>query len=136
MQGPKRAADVLLWICAPLLALVGGAVLMLSRRSYFDAVPFDTHGWTSEAKLPGRLSQRTLRVRMVDDLLEHRALVGKTVDETLTLLGEPDQPVRATDSSELVYYLGRGGSRLLGGPEFLVLGVTDGRISGARLVSD
>lgn len=136
MPGPKRRAGLLLWTAAAVVLIVGAAILMLGRRAYDDALPFDAQGWKSEAKLPDRLSHRTLRVRMVDDLLGHRALVGRSVDEALSLLGEPDQPFRASDTSELVYYLGLGGSRLLPGPELLVLGVTNGRITGVRLASD
>jgi hypothetical protein len=72
---------------------------------------------------------------MVDDLLEHHHLPGKSRTEVVDLLGEPDKTDKFRNY-DMVYWLGRERSAFALDSDWLVLKLSKGFVTEARDVTD
>tara|TARA_R110002072_G_C7729652_1_gene515643 strand:- start:310 stop:699 length:390 start_codon:yes stop_codon:yes gene_type:complete len=109
------------------------AVGMLSYGSpleYFRRRPFDSEVWRVP---PGWKEDR---LRMVDDLLDKKLLVGMTRPEVDALLG-PETETSKFNSWDLVYWLGMERGILAIDSEWLVVRFdTKGKVSDFKIVRD
>ncbi|MBB3131434.1 hypothetical protein FHS19_006157 [Paenibacillus rhizosphaerae] len=79
------------------LVLISSLLLLLFLSGCQNR--FSSDAWIDQ---PGK------RSHMVDDLLAKNDLKGKTQDEIISLLGEPEQRI-TSPVPQFVYYLGRTG---------------------------
>ena len=78
----------------------------------------------------------SVRLRMVDDLIDSKALDGRSREQVLTLLGPADEPGKFAEWN-LVYWLGPERGMLRLDSEWLVIRFADdGRVAGYRIVRD
>jgi len=73
-----------------------------SHDNTVDAIDFDSQTWKNT---PAESSFDSVRLRMVDSLLDLGILNGKSRSEIIELLGEPDDS-RSFSDYDLVWYLG------------------------------
>ncbi len=102
-----------------------------SVRDRWHRESFDAAAWRSP-------QSRTnfVRIRMVDDLLRHHFLMGKTRQEVVAVLGEPDSGGHFRDW-DLVYWLGPARGFIQIDSEWLVIRLNDSkRVSQLALVTD
>ncbi len=100
-------------------------------KAQFDGIPFESTAWKEDEGG----SDRTVRQRMLEDLLGRHALVGKTRAEIDELLGVPvEKDLLATD--DYIYYLGPARSSLRIASEWLLLRFENDRVVEARLQFD
>jgi hypothetical protein len=91
--------------------------------------PFDPAAWAASDYWSGN------RNPMADELLRSRALIGRQRAEVVGLLGEPPETSYFSDW-DMVYRLGPERGWLSIDSEWLVLRLTNGNVSDARLVRD
>jgi hypothetical protein len=103
------------WWIAAFISIVGLlSVVTFSRNRRFDAAV-----WRA-ASVP-----KSIRLRMVGDLLESRQLIGMSQLEIDHLLGRPE--LNRTSSNEYVYYLGPERSFMSIDDEWLSVKFENGR---------
>jgi len=91
---------------------------------------FDQSVWSNSAT-PG-----SVRLRMADDLVDHRKLIGLTRQQVVARLGEPPK-TEYFKEFDLVYYLGPERSFISIDSEWLVLKLgPDGRVMRATIARD
>jgi hypothetical protein len=73
------------------------AFIITTSLIYVFEERFDKHQWRSE---PSR------RYQMVDDLIESQLLIGKTKNEVILLLGDPDSSI-SSGNDVFLYRLGK-----------------------------
>ena len=130
------------WV--PLLAFAGAQLLGVGLlvgvlvgtpvvRDYASRTAFDSANWKAE----NRRDAAGSRVRMVDNLLRTRKLVGMSRTQPEDLLGVP--PATATDyfrEYDYVYWLGPERDLLSIDSEWLVVKCAPGFVVSARVVTD
>ncbi len=104
----RRPKTLALILATALLALLLAAVfLSLLDRMFlsvdFRPIPFDSEVWKAT---PSEFSWDSVRLRMVDDLLATRPLVGQHRDDIVALIGEPDDTPYFREYA-MVYHLGQ-----------------------------
>jgi hypothetical protein len=102
-----RALLVVIGLAGVLL----GAVRIVQQSAWWNGgvvpIEFDSEMW-QEATPIG--NSRTVRSRMVEDLLRHHNLVGRPRDEVVSILGPPDTGAtlaEASNADAIVYYIGK-----------------------------
>lgn len=108
-------------------SIIGDAIK--ERRS---RIPFDSNTWKTSLSKP----HDSIRLRMVDDLLRSRKLVGMTRTELVAILGEPPLLPSRRDY-DMVYWLGP--QRGYMGLDSESLGVrlsADQRVTEVRIIND
>jgi len=95
-----------------------------------EALSFDSAAWVAQGA-------SGVRVRMVDDLLRRRRLIGLPRNELTALLGAPDETDKFS-KADLVYWLGaeRGALLALDSEWMLVFLDGDARVERIYLVND
>jgi hypothetical protein len=116
------------------LTLVGALCLgmLAGLPNAGDGRPFDAGAWRA-AKPISLTPVAAVRRPMSEDLIDNVLTSGMSRQETLDLLGEPDQPAPRPDS-EVVYYLERDHSWI--SPDFLVLTFANDVLVRKRLATD
>ena len=120
--------DVKRWL--GLFAILGAVATVIF---FFVTRPpgreLDPVAWSDEAQV-----KQGVRQEMADRLLFRKALIGKTRDEVIELLGEPSPSNRYANRPILVYWLGPERSLFSLDPEFLILRLgEDGRVVHNRI---
>ncbi len=109
------------WLC--LIAVVAAALAMLYRASSWlgdpryevPQIPFDSIAWkqvTDPWKATQAEGYRTVRSKMIEDLLKRYKFDGWTREQVVDLLGQPNEPGDGFDQWDMIYVLGleRGGA--------------------------
>jgi hypothetical protein len=131
-----RAALVLLGVFGVIALGVGAVNLMFSRMlngPQMARLVFDSPGWKT-AVAPDA-SHNSIRLRMADSFLATQQPVGKSRDQIVQLLGEPDDTPYFREY-DMVYYLGPERGPFPVDSEWLVLNLSDGVVSEAKLARD
>lgn len=117
------------------IIVVAGAVLISQMFSgpKVDLVDFESVKW--KAASAHDATYNSVRLRMADSFLADQQPVGKSRDQVVALLGEPDDTPYFR-SYDMVYYLGPERHPFGVDSEWLVLKLTDGKVTEARLVTD
>ncbi len=114
------------------VVVIGGRLLLAQMLSGPRLLDFDPAKWQAASKPDG--TYKSVRLRMADSFLAGRQPIGKSREQIVALLGEPDD-TSYFRTYDMVYYLGP--ERGLGvDSEWLVLKLTEGRVTEARLVTD
>jgi len=107
-----------------LMLVVAAALTVVSRFSSFfqhdprynvPQIPFDAAAW-KQVTGPQNATQsegyRTIRSKMIEDLLKRYKFDGWTREQVVDLLGQPNDPGDSFDQWDIVYVLGlqRGGA--------------------------
>lgn len=121
---------VILAAIVAVVALLTG-IFLFAPRSGVESWQFESSVWKST--VPGTRDET--RLFMVDDLLATHTLVGRSRADIVNLLGEPDSTPYFRHY-DMVYYLGRERRAFGIDSEWLVLKLSAGRVSEARLVTD
>ncbi len=126
----RRPKTLALILAAALLAfLLAAVVLSLLDRMFlsvdFRPIPFNSEVWKAT---PSEFSLDSVRLRMVDDLLATRPLVGQHRDGIVVLLGEPDDTPYFRDYP-MVYHLGQERHSFGIDSEWLVIQLNDDGIA-------
>jgi hypothetical protein len=115
------------------LVATAAAVSAIVLGTWFVVRPgrhFDPTLWTNSA------TPASVRLRMADDLVGHKRLIGLTRQEVIVRLGEPPK-TEYFKESDLVYYLGPERSFISIDSEWLVLKLgPDGRVTMATIARD
>jgi outer membrane protein assembly factor BamE (lipoprotein component of BamABCDE complex) len=108
------------------LALLAGVIWFAVRPGRH----FDPSLWSNSQ------TSESVRLRMADDLIRNRRLLGLTRQEVVTLLGEPLK-TEYFKEFDFVYYLGSERGFMGIDSEWLVLKLgQDGRVNRARISRD
>ncbi len=134
---PRKRIIVVVSIAAALLLVAFLAmnltVLFLLNRDDVRKMPFDATAWKSA---PVEFSHESVRLRMVDDFLNSHAPAGKTRQQIVAMLGEPDD-TEYMRSYDMVYQLGQERGAFPIDSEWLVMRLDDADIvTEARLTTD
>ena len=109
-----------------LVALTGGLSWYMLRPGRH----FDPSRWKSSA------TPASVRLRMADDLVENKTLIGLTRQEVVARLGEPPK-TEYFKNFDLVYYLGPERGFISIDSEWLVVKFgPDGRVQRAAIAND
>jgi hypothetical protein len=115
------------------IAAVGLLISQIVSGPRIDLLDFDSTKW--QAASNHDRSHDSVRLRMADSFLSDRQPVGKTRDQLVALLGEPDD-TEYFRNYDMVYYLGPERGPFGIDSEWLVIKLTDGVAAEARLVAD
>ncbi len=131
----RRPKTLALILAAALLAfLLAAIVLSLLDRMFlsvdFRPIPFNSEVWKAT---PSEFSLDSVRLRMVDDLLATRPLVGQHRDDIVALIGEPDDTPYFR-KYPMVYHLGQERHPFGIDSEWLVIQLNDHGIATESLV--
>ncbi len=132
IRRPKTLAHIVAAALLALLlatvapALLGRMLLSVDSRP----IPFDSEVWMAT---PSEFSLDSVRLRMVDDLLATRPLVGRHRDEIVALIGEPDDTPYFR-KYPMVYHLGQERHPFGIDSEWLVIQLNDHGIATESLV--
>jgi len=108
------------------VALTGGLIWYMLRPGRH----FDPSRWKTSA------TPASVRLRMADDLVENKKLIGLTRQEVVARLGEPPK-TEYFKEFDLVYYLGPERGFISIDSEWLVLKLgPDGRVKRATIARD
>jgi hypothetical protein len=102
-----------------LIAMGATWAIVLGNKSPEGRRAFDAERWRS---VDGRTSPE--RLTMIDDLVESKLLIGKTVAEVQEMLGQAE-PVNYFENAgyDIMYVVGEGRG-LLPGPEYLAIDIS------------
>jgi hypothetical protein len=116
------------------VALSVAVVIRLGTGTHdFYPVAFESGAWRAN---PSQFSHESIRLRMADDFLATQAPVGKSRDQIVALLGEPDETPYFRDYG-MVYHLGQERGFFAIDSEWLVFRVDDqGQVGEALIVRD
>ncbi len=98
----------------------------------FEPSSFDSDAW--KASKP-EMTWNSLRLKMVDDLMESHLYNNQSKASVIALIGEPDD-TKYFDNYDMVYYLGRERSGLGVDSEWLVFKLKNNAVQNFRLVAD
>jgi hypothetical protein len=116
------------------LIIAGGIwwyVKVESHSERMKPMPFSTAEWRD-----AQAGAANVRIRMINDLLSRYPLIGRTRQQVIGLLGEPQKTVYFKDW-DLVYLLGPERSWMGIDSEWLVLRLNkDGTVTDAKDMSD
>ena len=101
------------------------SIVSYSLISLFEE-PFDTDQWRSNW---------SVRHKMVDDLIESRLLIGKSKNEVLQLLGNPNNTSKG-NKDFFTYKLGSPPSFFNSEPEYLMVVFVNGKVDKVTLAID
>ena len=107
------------------------AAFLFWPRGGVEAYDFDSAAWKRSLATKGDET----RLFMVDDLLDKHPLIGRSRNQVVELLGEPDSTPYFRNF-EMVYFLGRERRAFGLDSEWLVLKVPQGTVVEARIVTD
>ena len=140
---PKPARRRPMWlILAALIGTVAGTLLVAwllisptLRMPYgeIDPLEFESARW--KAAPNNEFSHHSVRLRMADSFLAQQQPIGKTRQQIVELLGEPNDTSYFRDY-DMVYYLGQERGPMPIDSEWLVLKLSDGVVSEAELARD
>lgn len=91
-------------MCAVMAGIAARIIDRATPHVEFTAMPFDPNIWKSS---PSIFSWESIRLRMVDDLLQNVVLQGKSAIEVDALLGPPDDTPYFAAPNHWVYHLGQ-----------------------------
>jgi hypothetical protein len=115
------------------VVFVLAAVALIGGLSWYMLLPgrhFDPARWKNAA------TPASVRLRMADDLVENKKLMGLTRQEVVARLGEPPK-TEYFKNFDLVYYLGPERGFISIDSEWLVLKLgPDGRVVRATIAND
>jgi hypothetical protein len=133
MPDKKLARRVTIAVTLFVLALLVLCVGLRLGRDGIKPMPFDSGVWKAN---PSECSHASVRLRMVDDLLRTEHLQGRSREEVVDLLGEPDDTEYFRDY-DMVYRLGLERGWICIDSEWLVLATDENdRVREACLVRD
>jgi hypothetical protein len=115
-----------------LLAYVGIFFYWLSSTVDFEPTTFDAIHWQSSTP---EMSWESLRLKMVDDLVENHISEGQSKSEILTILGKPTETEYFSDF-DMVYYLGLERNAIAIDSEWLLINFTDNKVRQIRIATD
>lgn len=104
-----------------------GTLASESYAEYRNRIPFNSVSWQNASKIN---SDNPIRLQMVDDLLTHYKLFGKTREELILMLGEPDNTAYFKEY-DMVYWLGPERNWMSVDSEWLAI-----RLNAQKQVSD
>jgi len=96
-------------------------VLVLLKAPSIAETEFDSENWKNTAP---DWTHDSIRLRMIDDLLDRHQLLGKSRDEIIDLLGEPDDTDYFSDY-EMVWWLGPERSFMAIDSEWLLIDLNE-----------
>jgi len=110
-----KKRKIILWcaiVGALVVAVLGAVAYTACNDPFFRRRAFDEQQWrTGDARVRGT---------MVHDLMDRKLIDGKSRDELVALLGEPDrsydEPVAYVDSDRSIAYVVDIGDRFCGAP--------------------
>ena len=98
----------------------------------FEPQTFDSTTWKNTEPT---MSWESVRLKMVDDLIEKKILKGMNKSSVVALLGEPDD-TPYFQRYDMVYYLGRERQAIAIDSEWLVFKIVDSKVDSYALVRD
>ena len=115
------------------VVFVLAAVALIGGQSWYMLLPgrhFDPSRWKNSA------TPASVRLRMADDLVENKKLIGLTRQEVVARLGGPPK-TEYFENFDLVYYLGPERGFMSIDSEWLVVKFgPDGRVERAAIAND
>ena len=130
----KKLKLILLSFTGLLIALLATLCLFLfffDQDRDFETKTFDAKVWRESLLI----ETNTVRLQMVDDLLEKDLLKEKTKDEIIALLGTPP-PTSYFSDWDMVYWLGPERSKFGIDSEWLVLKFKNEKVDRYKIVTD
>lgn len=131
------------WLKAILITL-GGAILILSamfgltvyrlNQGTVDFKPtsFDSQHWMFSKP---EMSWESVRLKMVDDLVENHLKVGLQKSQIISLIGSPDE-TKYFNNYDMVYYLGRERNSIGIDSEWLVIKLQENKVESFKIAHD
>lgn len=98
------------------------------------ALEFEPSRWKAASK--AERTRTSVRQRMAESFLAEQQPVGKTREQIVALLGEPDDTPYFRDRDNMVYYLGPEPGLFGIDSQWLVIRLRDGIASEAQLATD
>ena len=129
-------------LVALLLAGAGAIVIWGVGKPYaglfesatpLPSLPFDSAGWRAASS--NDESEDSVRLLMASSFMETQQPLGKTREQIIDLLGEPDDTAYFK-SYDMVYHLGPERGPFGIDCEWLVIRLTDGVVTEAHIASD
>ena len=123
-----------LFIVLVMLIFVLIMLIMWRKNDGVNRLSFNSTTWKNT---PSIHSLDSMRLRMVEDLLKTHSILGKSKEEMVALIGEPDQ-TKYFKSSEMVYMLGQETDSYFAiDAQWLVLELNDSeRVASYDIVTD
>jgi hypothetical protein len=120
-----------------LLAFMSAAFFLVVhlalRGPDVDTIDFESAKWLAASVPDG--TYNSVRLRMADSFLADERPIGKSRDQIVALLGEPNDTPYFSEY-DMVYYLGPERGPMGIDSEWLVLKLKDGAVTEAQLVTD
>ena len=120
------------WKIATVSLLIGVAGVAAHRWNVSRPLAFDRTVWLAGDH---DTSMNPPRLRMADDLLAKKAIIGKTRAEIESLLGPPTR-TEYFSNYDMVYWLGSERSGYGVDSEWLVVRLSEGRANESEIVHD
>ena len=115
------------------VVFIGSIGYLLSSGSIeFEPLQFSSSAW--KAAKP-EMTWESLRLKMVDDLMENHLSRNQSKESVIALIGKPDDTEYFRDY-DMVYYLGRERNALGMDSEWLVFKVNNDIVKSYHLVRD
>jgi hypothetical protein len=134
MKKSLKIIGVILGTLALLLVLSFSAFYYWFTIGAIDFEPqkFDSTIWKNTEPT---MSWESVRLKMVDDLIENEIINGMNKSSVIALLGEPDD-TPYFQSYDMVYYLGRERQAIAIDSEWLVFKIVGNKVDSYALVRD
>ncbi|KMK75542.1 hypothetical protein [Alkalihalobacillus pseudalcaliphilus] len=109
------------------LSVIAPLFCLICLGIFVERATFSSEKWVSEP---------SERVMIIDNFLHNTELIGKSLDEIVSLLGDPDENGYFADDMTMVYYLGPERSFISIDSEWLVISIEDNKAQHYEIRTD